>query len=214
MATSKSIGEIRRDIGGAMIDGLTRHDLSAIDAAMLAAETGHDLAVIKRLFPDLTLAVEQGLRDLDDAVMAQLADDFEADADAHPREKILEGLIARYEAYAPYKPVIKALNKASVSNPMLGALLVTRLNMASKTILELSGVDTSGLKGMLRVKGLSGVALSCQRDWFNDDSADLAVTIRALDARLKQAESLALTLTIIDPEQQEQEKDDNDHSND
>jgi len=86
--------------------------------------------------------------------------------------------------------------------------------MASKTILELSGVDTSGLKGMLRVKGLSGVALSCQRDWFNDDSADLAVTIRALDARLKQAESLALTLTIIDPEQQEQEKDDNDHSND
>jgi hypothetical protein len=214
MATSKSIDEIRRDIGGAMIDGLTRHDLSAIDAAMLAAETGHDLAVIKRLFPDLTLAVEQGLRDLDDAVMAQLADDFEADADAHPREKILEGLIARYETYAPYKPVIKALNKASVSNPMLGALLVTRLNMASKTILELSGVDTSGLKGMLRVKGLSGVALSCQRDWFNDGSADLAVTIRALDARLKQAESLALTLMIINPEQQEQEKDDYDHSND
>jgi len=161
--------------------------------------------VIKRLFPDMTLAVEQGLRDLDDGVLAQLAEDFEADADAHPREKILEGLIARYEAYAPYKPVIKALNKASVSNPMLAGLLITRLNMTSKVILELSGVDTAGLKGMLRVKGLSGVALSCQRDWFKDESADLSVTIRALDARLKQAESLALTLTIIDPEQKEKE---------
>ena len=208
MAKSKSIDDIRRDIGEAMIDALTRHDLSAIDAEMLAAETGHDLAVIKRLFPDMTLAVEQGLRDLDDGVLAQLAEDFEADADAHPREKILEGLIARYEAYAPYKPVIKALNKASVSNPMLAGLLITRLNMTSKVILELSGVDTAGLKGMLRVKGLSGVALSCQRDWFKDESADLSVTIRALDARLKQAESLALTLTIIDPEQKEKENHD------
>ena len=205
MAKSKSIDDIRRDIGEAMIDALTRHELSTIDAEMLAAETRHDLAVIKRLFPDMTLAVEQGLRDLDDGVLAQLAEDFEADADAHPREKILEGLIARYEAYAPYKPVIKALNKASVSNPMLAGLLITRLNMTSKVILELSGVDTAGLKGMLRVKGLSGVALSCQRDWFKDESADLSVTIRALDARLKQAESLALTLTIIDPEQKEKE---------
>jgi len=205
MAKSKSIDDIRRDIGEAMIDALTRHELSTIDAEMLAAETRHDLAVIKRLFPDVTLAVEQGLRDLDDGVLAQLAEDFEADADAHPREKILEGLIARYEAYAPYKPVIKALNKASVSNPMLAGLLITRLNMTSKVILELSGVDTAGLKGMLRVKGLSGVALSCQRDWFKDESADLSVTIRALDARLKQAESLALTLTIIDPEQKEKE---------
>ena len=198
MASSKDqLDQIRVDIGAAMIMALHDHDYAAIDANLLAQHSGHDVAVVRRLFPDMMMAADQGLRDLDDKVMAQLAEDFAEDQDASPREKILEGLIARYEAYAPHKAVIKALNKASVLNPLLATMMVTRLNIASKTLLNLAGVDTSGLMGMLQVKGLSGVALSCQREWFQDDTADLAVTIRTLDQRLKQAESLASTLMII-----------------
>ena len=189
------LDQIRVNIGAAMIMALHDHEYSAIDANLLAQNSGQDVAVVRRLFPDMMMAADQGLRDLDDKVMAQLA------------EKILEGLIARYEAYAPHKAVIKALNKASVINPLLATMMVTRLNIASKTILHLAGVDTSGLMGMLQVKGLSGVALSCQRDWFQDDSADLAVTIRTLDQRLKQAESLAATLRIIPQPQTDKTQD-------
>ena len=64
-------------------------------------------------------------------------------------------------------------------------------------MLELSGDDTSGVKGLLRVKGLAGVALAAQRDWLADDTADMSVTIRVLDERLKQAESVAISLNII-----------------
>ena len=53
---------------------------------------------------------------------------------------------------------------------------------------------------MLRVKGLSGIALSCQREWMRDDSPDMATTIRSLDQRLRQAEELASTLRIITPQ--------------
>ena len=192
-----NLDQIRADVGHAMIIALHDHEFTAIDGHLLAQHTGHDAAVIRRLFPDLMMAVDHGLRGLDDQVMARLAEDFAEDTDAEPREKILEGLIARYEHYAPHKAVIKALNKASVMNPLLATMMVTRLNIASKTILDLAGVDTSGLLGMARVKGLSGVALACQREWFNDDTPDLAVTIRTLDNRLKQAESIAASLMII-----------------
>ena len=203
----QSLDQIRGDVGRAMITALHDHEFAAIDVNLLAQHTGHDSQLISRLFPDMMMAADQGLRDLDDQIMARLAEDFADDADAQAREKILEGLIARYETYAPHKTVIKALNKASVTNPLLATMMVTRLNIASKTILELAGVDTSGLVGMLRVKGLSGVALACQRDWFHDDTADLSVTIRSLDSRLKQAESLAASLMII-PQPQKTENDD------
>ena len=192
-----NLDQIRADVGAAMLTALNDHDFGSIDTANLAEVSGHDLALVRRLFPDLMMAADQGLRDLDDRVMTQLAGDFAEDTEAAPRDKILEGLIARYEAYADFKPAIKHLNKASAMKPLLATMMVTRLNIASRTILDLAGVDTEGLKGMLRVKGLSGVALACQRDWFQDTSPDHAVTIRALDQRLKQAESFAATLMII-----------------
>ena len=113
------------------------------------------------------------------------------------RERILEGLIVRYEGYRSYKKAIKNLNAAAVTNPALAAATIHRLTAASRTILELAGDNTSGLTGLLRVKGLAGVALLSQRDWLSDESPDMAVTIRVLDQRLKQAEDLAEIINII-----------------
>lgn len=193
------LDQIRHDVGAAILTGLNDAELSAINHDDLAVDTGHDAALIKRIFPNLFSAVDQGLQDIDDGVISQLAEDFSQDADATTRERILEGLIVRYEAYVPYKMAIKTLNKASALNPQLGIMMVSRLSHASQSLLELTGLDTSGLLGLMRVKGLAGVALSVQRDWLNDDTPDLSSTIRALDKRLSQAESLALTLNLIPP---------------
>ena len=148
MATSEhQLDQIRVDIGAAMIMALHDHDYSAIDATLLAQNSGHDVAVVRRLFPDMMMAADQGLRDLDDKVMAQLAVDFADDQDASPREKILEGLIARYEAYAPHKAVVKALNK--VDFPTLGSPTIPVLkpmgHLLRKTALSL-GRRASGCK--------------------------------------------------------------------
>ena len=58
----------------------------------------------------MTQMVDQGLRDLDDDIMASYAEDLAEDVDADTRERILEGLIVRYEAYSPFKGAIKNLN--------------------------------------------------------------------------------------------------------
>ena len=192
-----TIDNVRRDAGSAMLRCLNECKFNEITYDMIASEAKHSAALIRRLFPTMTQMVDQGLRDLDDDLMAGFAEDLAEDVDAETRERILEGLIVRYEAYSPFKDAIKNLNMAALTNPTLASLTIHRLSAVSKTILELSGDDTSGVKGLLRVKGLAGVALAAQRDWFADDTADMSVTIRVLDERLKQAESFAISLNII-----------------
>jgi ubiquinone biosynthesis protein COQ9 len=198
MAKSKpTIDRIRRDAGLVMMSCLNDHRFQDITIDMIAAGTGHQAAVIRRLFPEMAQVVDQGLRDFDDDVMAKFANDLTEDLEAGTRERILEGLIVRYEAYRDYKSAIKNLNKAAVTNPVLATLIIQRLSAASRIILELAGDNTSGLAGLLRVKGVAGVALAAQREWLKDESPDMAATIRVLDKRLKQAEDLAAMLNII-----------------
>lgn len=192
-----TIDQIRRDAGHSMMTCLNDHSFSSITIDMIAAATGHQSSVLRRLFPDMVEMVNQGLRDLDDGILTELADDLAEDVEAGIRERILEGLIVRYERYRPYKQAIRHLNTASTRNPALATSTIHRLTAASRTILELAGDNTSGLAGLLRVKGLAGVALLAQRDWLADESPDMAVTIRVLDQRLKQAEDLAQLVNII-----------------
>ena len=195
--TAENIDTARREAGRAGLVLLNTHPFETLNLDLVAAETGIDAAFLRRLFADTSTLVDQGLRDKDDEILFGLAEDFAEDPDAGIREKILEGLIARYETYAPYKAAISHLNKASCRNPVLGGLLIMRLNTAMHSLLDLAGGAGEGLIGMLRIKGLSAVALSCQREWMKDDTPDLAATSRALDKRLKQAESLAVTFRLI-----------------
>ena len=198
-AKASDIDKTRRRCGAAMLELLAAGPPGSVDAAAVAGAAKADPEFVSRLFPDRESIVEQGLRDRDEAILLRLAEDFEADPDAGIRERILEGLIARFEDYTPVKEAIRHLVRTAATDPALGMVLVRRLNEASKGLLGLAGVGTGGLAGMLRIKGLSGVALSCQREWLRDASPDLAATTRALDSRLKQAEGLARGLNLLDP---------------
>lgn len=211
-ATAEDIDAIRRACGAAVLDQLALHQMTALSVAMVAEAAEVDAAIAARLFPDCASMIEQGLRDRDQAVLLRLADDFDVDAEASVHDKVLEGLIARFEDYAPIKPSIRHLNQAATRDPMLAAMLINRLNEASRGLLSLAGVETEGLAGMLRVKGLSGVALACHRDWMNDDSPDLSATIRSLDKRLKQAESIGQSLRLVDAAPHHDDEEHNDAS--
>jgi hypothetical protein len=58
-------------------------------------------------------------------------------------------------------------------------------------VLEAAGMDTSGIKGAIRVAGLGGIYLNVLRTWMEDDSADLGRTMAALDKNLSRAEQIA-----------------------
>lgn len=195
--TTASIDKARRQIGAAALDLLNDRPLNALDLGEISIAAKTDEALTRRLFSCPAAAVEKGLADLDETIMFTLDSDFAEDPDASVHEKILEGLVARYEAYRPFKQAIDHLNKASMRDPVLAAMMISRLNQASERLLNIAGVKISGIAGILQVKGLSGVALSCQREWMRDDSPDMATTIRALDQRLGQAEEIASGLRLI-----------------
>jgi AcrR family transcriptional regulator len=206
--TAASIDKDRRKIGAAALALLNDRPLDDLDLGEIGIAAGTDEALTRRLFSSPAAAIEKGLADLDEKVMFALDNDFAEDPDASVRDKILEGLVARYEAYQPFKKAMDHLRKASIRDPVLAAMLVFRLNQASERLLNIAGVSISGITGILQVKGLSGVALSCQREWLRDESPDLAPTIRALDQRLRQAEGIASSLRIINHNQTGPEEDD------
>ena len=205
--TTDIIDSARRKAGKAVLELLNTSGFEELTTDEIATEAEIEPDFLRRLFVDLPAVVDQGLRDKDDAILSSLAGDFAEDPDASVREKILEGLIARYEAYTPFKQAIRHLNSASCQNPILGGMLIFRLNTSMHSLLQLAGGAGEGLSGVLRSKGLSAVALACQREWMKDDSPDLAATSRALDKRLKQAESLAVTLRLIPDGQQRENHD-------
>ncbi len=198
--SATTIDHVRRACGAAALEKLAEmpFDQLTCGAVIEHADLGEDTALGGRLFTSVAGMVEQGLRDRDQAVLVRLAEDFDADTEASIHDKVLEGLIARYEDYTPIRTAFRHLNKAATRDPMLAAMLITCLNEASRGLLNIAGADTDGLVGMARVKGISGVALACHRDWLNDDTDDLSATIRSLDKRLKQAEDLAQLLRLID----------------
>ena len=84
-----TIDEIRRDVGRAMLSCLNDYKYTDITFDVIAAAVSHDAALIRRLFPDMTQMVYQGLRDLDDEIMESFADDLAGDVDAEIKERIL-----------------------------------------------------------------------------------------------------------------------------
>ena len=58
------------------------------------------------------------------------------------------------------------------------------------------GLESNGVKRIIRVKGLSMIFLSAIFTWSRDDSEDLSATTRVLDKRLKNAEELMLNFGL------------------
>ena len=62
--------------------------------------------------------------------------------------------------------------------------------------LEKSGINSSGLVGMMRIKGVTVIYLMAFNIWMHDNSPDLEKTMAFLDRRLKQAVQIASVLPL------------------
>ena len=130
------------------------------------------------------------------AVVESFADIEDAGA-VSTREKILEALMHRFEVYAPYRTQIQALNRAARRRPDLALALGLGLQSVTRRMLAMAGDHCNGWRGLLRIKGVAGVVLVVARVWLDDDSPDLAPTMKELDRRLQQAEEWAISLRLF-----------------
>jgi len=130
------------------------------------------------------------------AVLETLAD-IEDAGDVSVRDKIIEALTHRFEIYAPYRRQVAQLDTAARRDPALGLRLIDSLVQAMRMLLRMAGDDLAGWQGEARVRGVAGVAMAVARIWQDDDTPDLATTMKEIDRRLATAEEWGRTLRVL-----------------
>lgn len=118
----------------------------------------------------------------------EAARDLEAAPDADVRERVFDAAMARFDAMEPHRAGLKPILKAARSDPALAARGVAMTARSACWLLEIAGVDTSGLGGALRVQGFALILARALRAWESEEAPGLARTMAALDRGLRDAE--------------------------
>jgi AcrR family transcriptional regulator len=156
--------------------------------ADIAAAAEIPLAEVHRHFTTRQAILDGLRRRADRAVMAS-----GPVTEGPARDRLFEVLMRRFDALDRWRPGIGAVLKDQCRDPVAllggGAGLVCSMTSA----LETAGLDSAGLRGLLRAQALAGAWLPALRVWLGDDSEDRAKTMAVLDRGLRRLDRIART---------------------
>ncbi len=158
-----------------------------LSMAEIVAEAGVSLDAAYGSFPTKSSLLVGLLTRVDRKVLAEGA----ADPEETVRDRLFEVMMRRFDALGPNRNAIAAILRDLPTDPVAGLDMVPRLANSMAWMLEAAGLPANGIKGALRIQGLSLVYLATLRVWLGDDSEDQARTMAALDSNLKRAERWA-----------------------
>jgi AcrR family transcriptional regulator len=147
--------------------------------AEIAAEAGLSLAEAYAACPSKPAILAEFHRRIDRAALAEAGDAAEP-----TRDRLFDLLMRRFDALAPHRGALRAILRDSLGDPA-ALLAVPALLCSMGWMLEAAGVSAAGWQGRLRTQVLAGAYLAVFRAFLEDDSADLARTMAALDRRLR-----------------------------
>lgn len=154
--------------------------------AAVAASAGLPILRVYRLFGS-KYAILRGLyRRADELV---LTDPPPAEADERPRDRLFDLLMRRFELLRRYRPSLEVLSRELWSDPVAMHCAGRSVLRSMRWMLEAADISTGGWRGAIAVRLTAAAYLSTVRVWQRDDTADLAHTMAALDARLRRIES-------------------------
>ena len=182
-------------------------DLSprAIHIDDIAADAGIPAPAARAVAGSISNLFLNKLARLDRQAVLETLADIEDAGDVPVRDKIIEGLMHRFEVYAPYRRQMAQLENAARRDPALGLRLIDSLVHAMRMLLRMAGDDLAGVRGEARVRGVAAVAMLVARTWQTDDTTDLSTTLKDIDRRLATAEEWGRTLRVLDSDSLEDE---------
>ena len=168
--------------------GLTGwRSFSVVEAAQIA---GLPLARARARFPGPGAVLMRFGLMVDQAALAEPATEPRA------RERLFDLLMRRFDVLQAHRDGMVALLQALPLDPALSLALGAATLRSMGWMLEAAGIPATGIRGRLRANGLVGVWLYTVRAWKDDQSADLAGTMAALDKALDQAERFSSMLGL------------------
>lgn len=158
----------------------------AVSMAEVADRAGVPLAEAYEVVPSKPALLAALVARTDRAMLAEGA----PDPDQSARDRLFEIVMRRFDALQPHKQAMAALLRDLPRDPCAFLQLMPSLAGSIAWMLEAAGLSTSGVRGMLRIKGLALIYLVTMRTWLEDDSVDMARTMAQLDRRLRRAEAV------------------------
>ena len=194
-------GSSRAKPNGAAEAGSTPQDRMVDAALALAAErpwhevslreiaeaSGLPLAEAYRCSASKQEILGAFLRRIDAAVLAEGA---VGPDDGSARDRVFDVLMRRFDALQPHRKALASILMAQSRDPAGALANLAALQRSMTWMLEASGLEAEGLRGMVRTRGLTLLYLATLRTWLRDDSLDLAKTMAALDGYLRRLESV------------------------
>lgn len=130
-------------------------------------------------------------RMIDRKMLENTQTDDSGDHDISRRDRLFDLLMERFDVLNDHREGITAILKTFKCDPKQALISLPHLCRSMGWVLDAAGIETSGIKGAVRVTGLTGLYLKTLWVWMDDDTEDMAATMAALDKNLERSEKLA-----------------------
>ncbi len=159
-----------------------------LSLAEIGEAAGLGLAELHAIAPSKSAILTLLIRRIDQQV---LAEGRLSEEQGSARDRLFDVLMRRFDAMQPYRVALGEILYDCRRDPLSLATSLPRLACSMAWMLEAAGLDSHGLRGVIRMKGLSAAYLVTLRTWLKDDSDDLAATMATLDRQLLRLDSWA-----------------------
>lgn len=160
----------------------------------IAEEAGMSLAALHEHALDKTDILVMLGRKIDGQVLASAADQSSEDSG---HDRLFDVLMERFEILNEYRDGLTAILRSFRLDPKQAVISLPHLCRSLVWMMEAAGIDCTGIGGALKVAGVTAVYLKVLNTWLDDDSADLAATMAALDKDLGRAEKAASFIGVV-----------------
>lgn len=159
----------------------------------IAAEAGVDLPEFYDHFEERSDILVAYARRLDRQVLSAFA---EPDYETGPRDRLFDIIMERFDLANQDREALVSIIKSHRADPKQVIVALSHLGGSMAKMLDAAGLETTGLRGALRVAGLSAAYIWVLRSWLEDESEDLSKTMASLDKCLGNLETAANTFGL------------------
>jgi AcrR family transcriptional regulator len=180
-ASATGVGDADRIIDAALAL-IAAQGWRNVSLAAVAGEAGLTILQVHRVFPSRTAILCGFFRRIDEAA---LATPVEGEAGEHPRDRVFDLLMRRFDALQPYRGALTSLRRDLPFDPPSALAAGAAQLCSTRLMLEAAGISTHGIGGLIAVKLVAASYFFAAQTWSRDESPDLAPTMATLDRRLR-----------------------------
>lgn len=168
----------------ALLDLIATQGWRDLSLAEIAEAAGLDMASAYHTYPNKAALLKGLVRAIDEDILASLKSD---PLDGNAKDRLFDLLMRRFDHLQAHRDAYLTLLRELPLTPFEAAEMSRQVMRSMGLMLETAGVSASGLRGLLRIQGLTAIYAAGVHAWRHDDSEDLAKTMAEVDKRLSQA---------------------------